>query len=95
MTPEEIIEYIEKGIEDDAETDGFGYFVCESQIGNEIIELLKKHMPKKGSWIRHGEPPEYVIECSQCGQKYFCHAMQTLANYCSMCGASMETEVMY
>lgn len=42
MTQEEIIEYIEKGIEDDAETDGFGYFVCESQIGNEIIALLKE-----------------------------------------------------
>ena len=68
-----------------------------NKISNAYLDLVGKaskqpdYMPKKGSWIRHGEPPEYVIECSRCGQKYFCHAMQTLANYCSMCGARMES----
>ena len=57
----------------------------------DMMKLLKEQQPKKGAWIRHGNPPEYVIECSVCGQKYFNHAMQSLANYCSMCGAKMES----
>ena len=45
--------------------------------------------PKRGEWIEHGEPPMLVIECSVCGQKYFNHALQEKAKYCSMCGAKM------
>lgn len=46
----------------------------------------------QGEWIMHGEPPMYVIECSQCGQKYFNHALQEKANFCSNCGARMVKE---
>lgn len=50
----------------------------------------KMEEPKKGRWTVHGEPPMYVIECSCCGQKYFNHVGQSLAKYCSNCGAKME-----
>ena len=55
------------------------------------IEALKADRPR-GAWIIHGEPPMYVIECSQCGQKYFNHALQEKANFCSNCGAKMDGE---
>lgn len=45
---------------------------------------------KHGEWLRSGEPPMYVVECSNCGQKYFIHALQPLARYCSTCGAKMD-----
>ena len=47
---------------------------------------------RHGKWIRHGEPPVYVIECSACGQQYFNHASQSFGNYCSICGAKMDKE---
>lgn len=53
---------------------------------DDAIKYLTFNVNKSGAWVRHGEPPMYVIECSNCGQKYFNHAMQPLANYCSMCG---------
>ena len=72
---------------DDPQIKGFGDWMFAN--GYNVAEM--DYMPKKGSWIRHGIPPEYVVECSVCGQKYFNHAMQSLANYCSMCGAKMES----
>ena len=54
------------------------------------LDHIKKAEPKKGRWTVHGEPPMYVIECSCCGQKYFNHVGQSLAKYCSSCGAKME-----
>lgn len=53
---------------------------------DDAIRYLAFTANKTGAWIRHGEPPMYVIECDKCGQKYFSHVMQPLANYCSMCG---------
>lgn len=55
--------------------------------GNDVI---KRADAVQGEWLIHGEPPMYVIECSQCGQKYFNHALQEKANFCSNCGARME-----
>ena len=58
-----------------------------------VRELDKRRFePKRGEWIEHGEPPMLVIECSVCGQKYFNHALQEKAKYCSMCGAKMEVQ---
>lgn len=45
---------------------------------------------RHGKWIRMGEPPMYIIECSECRQCYFCHDGQTTPTYCSNCGAKME-----
>ena len=56
----------------------------------EAVELLKEQQQKTGRWKCHGEPPMLVVECSECGQKFFNPAMQPFANYCSMCGAKME-----
>ena len=71
---------------------------CFTHLMMDAATLLKErehcnmdYMPKKGSWIRHGEPPQYVVECSRCGNKYFNHALQPFAKYCSMCGAKMES----
>ena len=61
-------------------------------IAAAAIEELQAQLPKRGEWIEHGEPPMLVIECSVCGQKYFNHALQEKAKYCSMCGAKMEVQ---
>lgn len=60
--------------------------------GIEKIIDEQPEIEKQGKWVRHGEPPMYVIECSVCGQKYFNHAMQAPGNYCSNCGAKMGLE---
>lgn len=63
---------------------------------HDAIAMLKEQKeqidkPKIGAWIRHGEPPQYVVECSRCGTKYFNHALQPFARYCSGCGSKMES----
>lgn len=63
---------------------------CGAALAMEYIKQLPSAEPKKGRWTVQGEPPMYVIECSCCGQKYFNHVGQSLAKYCSNCGAKME-----
>lgn len=58
---------------------------------DEAISYLKIHSPAIGAWIRHGEPPMYVVECSICGQKFFYNAFMNFPNFCSNCGAKMES----
>lgn len=60
------------------------------------VSVLKKQTPKPGKWIISGEPPIYIIKCSECGQKYFSHTVQPIpyANYCSACGANMESIIL-
>ena len=60
----------------------------------QIVELLDADVApvRHGRWIVDGEPPMLVIKCSECGQKYFNHAMQNFANFCSNCGAKMDEE---
>ena len=72
---------------DDPQIKGFGDWMFAN--GYNVAEM--DYMPQKGAWIRHGEPPQYVVECSRCGNKYFNHALQPFAKYCSMCGAKMES----
>lgn len=56
------------------------------------IDRIRREQIKTGKWIVSGEPPIYIIECSECGQRYFHHAAtQQAANYCSMCGARMAS----
>ena len=62
-----------------------------AQIMLDAVTLIESQKPNTGKWYRTGEPPMYVIKCSICGQRYFNHVMQPLANYCSMCGAKMES----
>lgn len=59
----------------------------------DALKILQEEQeqPKVGKWIRHGEPPCYVVECSLCGQKFFNHVNQPFAKYCSECGAKMES----
>lgn len=72
---------------DDPQIKGFGDWMFAN--GYNVAEMDYK--PKIGAWIRHGEPPQYVVECSRCGTKYFNHALQPFARYCSGCGAKMES----
>ena len=75
--------------------DKYNYAMCAESLyttAAAAIEELQAELPKRGEWIEHGEPPMLVIECSVCGQKYFNHALQEKAKYCSMCGAKMEVQ---
>lgn len=45
---------------------------------------------RHGEWTRAGEPPLYIIECSECRQLFFHHAGLSLSKYCSECGAKMD-----
>lgn len=47
---------------------------------------IKEQNRAKGLIVIDGEPPVLVVECSECGQKYFHHVGQSLPNYCSTCG---------
>lgn len=58
---------------------------------DDAISYLENHSPAIGAWIRHGEPPMYVVECSICGQKFFHNAFMNFSNYCSNCGSKMES----
>ena len=44
-------------------------------------------------WIKHGEPPWYVIECSECGAKWQMSGSWDANNFCGNCGAKMDEEV--
>ena len=48
---------------------------------------------RKGHWIKHGEPPWYVIECSECGAKWQMSGSWDANNFCGNCGAKMDEEV--
>ena len=45
---------------------------------------------RKGHWIKHGEPPWYVIECSECGAKWQMSWSWDANNFCGNCGADMR-----
>lgn len=55
--------------------------------GNKVLFQKVRH----GHWIQEGELPLFSLTCSICGQKFFNHYLQPLANYCSMCGAKMDS----
>lgn len=57
-----------------------------------VIAIEALQSPKHGKWTRTGEPPMYIIECSECGQRFFHHEGQAMPKYCSECGAKMEGE---
>ena len=48
---------------------------------------------RKGRWIKHGEPPWYVIECSECGAKWQMSGSWDANNFCGNCGAKMDEVV--
>ena len=64
------------------------------EMAEELLKEQEAVVTGKGAWIRHGEPPQYVVECSRCGHKYFNHALQPFARYCSGCGAKMESWIL-
>ena len=41
-------------------------------------------------WIKHGEPPWYVIECSECGAKWQTSGSWDANNFCGNCGSKMD-----
>ena len=47
---------------------------------------------RNGHWIKHGEPPWYVIECSECGAKWQMSGSWDANNFCGNCGADMRGE---
>lgn len=63
---------------------------------DKIIQELRgenarlKAEERKGKWLIHGEPPWYVVECSECGEKWHHWSGDKLLNYCGNCGADMR-----
>ena len=45
-----------------------------------------------GEWIKFGEPPWFVRECSECGTKWHQWGGDEMPNFCSNCGADMRGE---
>ena len=79
MTNKEIIDYLESEINADAEADNFGMFVCSTEVGHEIIALLKEQEPKPvgKEWN----------ECPTCGKTLDrIHDM----HYCGVCGQAVK-----
>ena len=59
-----------------------------------IGEAMRKlpSAAREGHWIKHGEPPWYVIECSECGAKWQMSGSWDANNFCGNCGADMRGE---
>lgn len=79
---------IDAAVEAADEWDG-GY----SRSREEIITMKLRMLPsadRKGHWIKHGEPPWYVIECSECGAKWQMSGSWDANNFCGNCGARMK-----
>lgn len=72
--------------------------VQEAPNGWEIIEEAIRAVNeattidpvRRGKWIVHGEPPWYVLECSECGAAWHTSGSWDANNYCGNCGAKME-----
>lgn len=64
-------------------------------VDNIIFEFptIEAEPVKHGRWIRAGESPLYIIECSECRQLFFHHAELSLPKYCSECGTRMDGDV--
>lgn len=62
--------------------------ICEQQAIDALCELPSAD--RKGRWIKHGEPPWYVIECSECGAKWQMSGSWDANNFCGNCGAKMD-----
>lgn len=66
-----------------------GTFVEYEDIAEKIINKVPS-ADRKGHWIKHGEPPWYVIECSECGAKWQMSGSWDANNFCGNCGADMR-----
>lgn len=57
----------------------------------ELIENLKKKVPKEGHWARDGQGRLF---CDQCGRRPLSNVIgeTKLSNYCPNCGARMKGE---
>ena len=90
MTNKEIIDYLESEINADAEADNFGMFVCSTEVGHEIIAMLKEQ--KHGEWItiwdRNDPDTSHEGRCSICKRI----SNRPLGGYCKWCGAIMDKE---
>lgn len=53
----------------------------------DVVPVVHAH------WIKHGEPPWYVIECSECGAKWQTGGSWDANDFCGNCGAKMDEEV--
>lgn len=63
--------------------------IPDKEIDEVVVngKTMKERHP--GKWIIHGEPPWYVIECSECGGKWQHWSGYKLLSFCGNCGADM------
>ena len=70
----------------------FGFTSIENGMTITGIKQALSELPsaeRRGHWIKHGEPPWYVIECSECGAKWHMSGSWDANNFCGNCGAKM------
>lgn len=61
-----------------------------AQIMRNLEDMKILLSQRTGHWIKHGEPPWYVIECSECGAKWQMSGSWDANNFCGNCGARMS-----
>lgn len=70
----------------------------EGNFRTAITQWLEMHQVEDvapvvhAHWIKHGEPPWYVIECSECGAKWQTGGSWDANDFCGNCGAKMDEE---
>ena len=67
-----------------------GYTYDQVHFGIDAQPSVDAAPVRHGRWLRAGEPPLYIIECSECRQLFFHHAGQAMPKYCLECGARMD-----
>ncbi len=70
------------------------YDHVRNDYGREMVIPSEKEWAevKRGHWIRHGNPPWNVIECSECGAQWQTSGSWDAINYCPNCGSRMDKE---
>lgn len=61
-----------------------GYVKCRELPAEDVLPTVH------GKWKLYGEPPWYVVECSECGEKWHYWSGYELPKFCSHCGSRMD-----
>ena len=97
MTREEAKSFWQIRYENAKDFDDSNWEAQEREEHREYVEALRMAIEAlsadcTGHWIKHGEPPWYVIECSECGAKWQMSGSWDANNFCGNCGADMRGE---